>query len=286
MVLLVVDIVDVLSTTVSVQGGSGRMSRWFVGRLWSMWRRFNNLSLISRGGAVILIALFGLWSALNIVGWWLIVRVFHPDAPETDVIYSVTSLMIGRGQPAVEISPLATTLIGLSGVTLTSIALAYVIAVVGAVAFLRHVASTLATLGSSPQDVYDRNFTSEGYRNDFDLHLVSLAPNLVHAATKFLAFPVVRAFQPKTRHHSLPVMLTSVHHGLALAARDGHRLPTAVEAPWLRAVDQLLTVYGFDADDEDEFHCVSDVLKGFEQREERLLAWVDYAGWSKDDVYQ
>lgn len=278
-IIVIVTLGDVIATTTTVADGGGWISRRTTAGAWALWRHIAiRKQWLSHGGAMCLMVVFAQWTLLLWGGWILISKGAGWDWGGE--AWHVLGLLIGRGSGPGDLPNPVRLAAGVSGVLLVSLSISYIVAVVSAVAYTRHVAAYLRTLGETPEEVLDRYFDEDGSDEGFDLHLIALTPMLLHVGTKFLAFPVLDAFQPSTADKAFSVRLAVFTLALSRREqRDGPSLPEAVEEPFIRAVDQLVAMYGHRGEDEE------DEERGFEERLTELCEWVERAGWSwEDDV--
>lgn len=267
---------DMIATTMTVRDGGGWLSRHTTRAAWRAWRAvgIHLPSWLSHGGALVVLTIFAQWTALLWAGWSLVVTGFFPS--EGPAVARVFSLLIGRGSPTSDVPTWLALAMGLTGVVFVSLTISYIVAIVSAVAYMRHVAAYLRTLGERPEEVLDAFYDGGDPAEDLDLHLIALTPMLLHVGTKFLAFPVLHTFQPARASEALSVRLAVLL--LALERRDesgASPMPRAAERPFRRAVLDLLRMYG---------HPTQDAAEG-ESRSYPLRAvrrWVERSGWSWD----
>ncbi len=279
---LVFGFIDMISTTVVTSDGGGLVTRRTINYAWRAWRWVSNLTglHISLAGAPILVMVFVQWLLALLLGWALLARALTPPAPLFDQVLSLLSLAIGRGTPPCDFPAWMAIGVGMSGVVLVSLTISYVIAVVGAIAYTRHVAVHLLTLGSTPTAVFNRSYAGDAPAPKFELHLISLTPLITFVATKTLAFPVIDVFQPSNPAQAISVRLGCVVKGLAMAHEDDsiELIPRAAEQPFLEAVDHLLDVHGYLHDDDDDDD--DDTMAPLKRRLEDIERWVEQSGWS------
>jgi len=286
--VLLIGLIDMISTTVVTRDGGGFVTRRTIDLSWRAWRWVSNLTglHVSLASAPILVLVFAQWLVALLLGWTLIVHALTPPAPLFDQILSVMSLTIGRGKPPCDLPAWIAVGVGMAGVVLVSLTISYVIAVVSAVAYTRHVAGYLLAMGITPREIVERGYEDGEVTEKFPLHFISLAPLIAFVGTKTLAFPVIDVFQPAAAGRAISVRVGCVVQAVALVRNDPDKqpIPRAAEQTFLDAVDHLLEVYGYVHDDETDD---GDDASAMEQRLTNIERWVEQSGWSwPNDVYR
>ncbi|MBW3665174.1 MAG: hypothetical protein KY469_18935 [Actinobacteria bacterium] len=247
-------LVDLVSTTVAVSGGSGPLTGRLAQAIWAvalrLHRRVPNRRILQVAGPVILFSILTMWLVLLVVGWTL---VFSPDAithvaregPGTlgDRLYVGGATVIGLGSSGVEVTGwwrLVELLAAASGLALISLSIAYVLPIVSAVVNARETAGYISTLGHTSHSIIERAWDGSGF-GQLDLHLIALAPRIVGQAERHLAYPLLFYFRSLERHTGLTASIVALDDALTLLAgrADGAMDRTAV-LPVRRAVTEYL----------------------------------------------
>lgn len=216
--LLVLVAYDVISTTLSVGTGGGPLTSRLGAGWWHVARRLAtrpDSPIIVSAGPVMVLMTIGVWLGLLWAGWTL---VFAADpeavlssttrqpAPGWSRVYfagfTVFTLGVGDFVPNGQPWEVLTAVAVMSGLGITTLAVTYLVPVVGAVTDRRVQANTIAGMGATPQDIVlsglrDRRFPF------FDHRLQALSDSLLQTAERHLAYPVLHYFHSRQRHVDL-----------------------------------------------------------------------------------
>ena len=126
---------------------------------------------------------------------------------------------------------------GLSGVTMVSIGLAYVLPILAGVAHKRAVGVYVHSLGNSVDDMRRLGRSTPG-GGQFELHLIALTPLIAAAAERHRSYPVLHYFHSTDRHAALAPAIAKI----ALLISDGldvRDVDQTVTGPLARSVHDL-----------------------------------------------
>ena len=206
--VLVLVVVDILWTTLWVDGGAGPLSSWLIPGLWWGIRQFGGQRsrALSLAGPVILTATLVTWVALIWGGWTIVFGAAEDalvnarnDTPVTWVnrLYFVayTMFTMGNGDyyPARDVWEVAASLTTASGMLFVTMGVSYVFSVLGAVTEKRSFASSVTGLGDSAEAVVETGWDADGFRG-LDLPVNSLSSQLDTLATQHKAYPILHYY--------------------------------------------------------------------------------------------
>jgi hypothetical protein len=225
-VVLLVTVVDALTTTVSPDSGGGVASARVAHGTWWLLQRLARRpgGLLQRvtGPTVTVLTvatwLLGLW-----LGWFLVFSA-SPDAVVSDATgapadgwtrlyfagFTVFTLGIGDQIPAGSPWQVATVLGAVSGLVFTTLAITFVLPVVTAVTERRQQSCRIASLGADAQDIVVNGWDGRGF-SALEQLLPDLADGILLTAEHNLAYPILTYF-----HASSP----AEDHRVQLAALD------------------------------------------------------------------
>jgi hypothetical protein len=205
-VLLVLVALDALWTTLWVNGGAGPFSGRFAAALWWGLRRATPEGRdwpASIAGPVILFSVVVGWVALLWAGWTLVYSSdpgalsYSSTGERPDLAgriyftgYTFFTLGIGNVVPARGTWEVVTALASASGLLLITLAISYVLAVLGAVVSGRAFAVGVGGLGDDAEEVVARAWDGAQY-SGLALPLSSLSSQLDRLGQQHLAFPVL-----------------------------------------------------------------------------------------------
>lgn len=245
---------DVLHTVFTFGDGAGAQSGILASVVWRTALRLHDpdsershARLRSAGPLIVLLAL-ALWVGQLTLSWALI---FVPSAFEGsssatfgDRFVFAGKTVIGRAGNSPELSVTSGTweavhgVAGLSGVTLVSIGLAYVLPILGGVADKRSVAAHINALGPSVGEIKETVGRAGG--GQIELHLIALVTQVSETAERHRTYPVLHYFHSNDRHAALAPAIAK----LVLLLEDGLDAAPAADAtvfePLNRAIRNLL----------------------------------------------
>jgi hypothetical protein len=207
MVLLA--LVDLITTTVAAGSGGGPLTSRLAPALWQAvlvaHRRSHSHKLLTAGGMLIVLSVMVMWLVLVLAGWWLVFLssttavVTTTGAPAEGIarLYFAGSSMFTLGnsdyRPGGAIWQMATLLSTITGLVLVTLAVTYLVPVASAVSERRSLANYIASLGDSPHDLLIQAWNGKSF-GSLTQHLVALAPLLHSARQRHLAYPVLHYF--------------------------------------------------------------------------------------------
>jgi hypothetical protein len=275
--------------------GAGPLSGRLAKLMWRLYLRLHQRgsrrshSMLRAAGPVIMFTIILSWVAVLIIAWALI---FVPDAfakPSAvsfwDRLVFSSKAILGRGgnSPALKASntvwEFARGFAGLSGVTMVTLALAYILPIRSAVVQKRKLALTISTLGDTRRAMMQlKAGVPEG--DSFELHLIALVPMVALTVENHRAYPILHYFHSSDRRTALPLAIASLVAFLEEDHPDAPAIDRSVTEPLGRVLVNLFK----------EFASLG--LPGHEgalERDERPLptkeavrAYVKYDGWEED----
>ena len=241
--LLVAVFVDLVWTTLGVSHGAGPLTSVMLRAGWragAPLRRRQAHGAIAVAGVVTVMATLAVWVVMLWAAWASmflgagdgVVDRTGANAGAWDRIYfagySVFTLGNGEFQPEGPAWQMATVTAALSGLTVISLAIAYLVLVTSAAAERHATAATLSLLGPTPTDIVKRWWSSRDQDPiGFDRDLADCATRIVELTHRHLPYPVLHFFHTNHRRASPPVAiatlddaLTLLSHGVAPEARQ------------------------------------------------------------------
>ncbi|GAB3035722.1 potassium channel family protein [Natronobiforma cellulositropha] len=244
--VLVLVVVDILWTTLWVDGGSGPLSSRLATGTWRALRALtrDDSRALSIAGPLILALTLALWIALIWTGWAFVfaggepaLRSTHTGDPAdwTGRFYYAAYTMFTNGNgdytPTAGRWELASSLTTATGMAFVTLGVSYVLTVLGAVTQKRSFASDVTGLGETSEA-----FVAAGWHDGFeglDLPLETLATDLSTLAEQHKSYPILHYYHSERGSRAsamaVPILddaLTLVRHGVP----DEHGpSPTLVE---------------------------------------------------------
>lgn len=228
--VVVLVLVDVAWTAISVSSGSGPVASRLTRLAWGMTaplrhRGRHRAATIAGVGTVL--SVVGMWFLLLLTGWGVVFAaadgsVTNDLGQPTSTIerfvfagYTVFTLGNGEFRPHGTIWQIATVAAALTGLTIVTLAVTYLILVVGAASERRQLAAAIAHLGDRPDLVLANAWTGQDF-NGLPARLDQLTERLDQLTEQHLAFPVVHYFHSPQRRRSAPAMIAVLDDAVTL----------------------------------------------------------------------
>lgn len=207
-VLLATGVVDLLWTTVWVEGGAGPLTSRLMAGTWQLVRRIGNRNswVLSLTGPFIFIAGLTVWIVLLWGGWTLIFASAEATLIDTlnrgaiswvDRIYftGYTFFTLGTGDfvPQGGVWQLATILATGSGLLLVTLSVTYILSVLDAVTQKRAFASNVTGLGMQGEELIRRSWNDDEF-DGLELTLNTFTSQLNTLTSNHKAYPILHYF--------------------------------------------------------------------------------------------
>lgn len=249
LVLVLFVSLDVIRTTLGLNG-AGPLAGWVAGGVWrvllGLHRRSDSHRMLSFGGTIILLAIALVW-AVGAWGGWIL--IFHADpyavlhsetkAP-ADLVgrmyfvgYTLVTLGIGNYVPQGGWQ-IVTVLCSFYGLASFTLAISYLLPVLGAATESRQLAATISGLGETPQEILTQAWTGEDF-GDLTEHLVPLTTALGAYTHAHQAYPVLHYFHG-TNPDAAPALQIAVLDEAVTLLLCGVREPVRPATPTLSAL--------------------------------------------------
>ncbi|QLG50933.1 potassium channel family protein [Natrinema halophilum] len=206
--LLALVVVDLVWTTLWVEGGAGPLTSRLMSWTWRGIRRIGsrNSALLTLSGPIVLVIGLAVWIVLLWGGWTLIFA--SAEYPLTDTIdggpiswldriyftgYTIFTLGNGDFAPRDGIWQLATTFATASGMLFVTLSVTYVLSVLDAVTQKRSFASSVSGLGTRSDEILRASWNGDEFRG-LDVPLNSLTTQLNVLTENHKAYPILHYF--------------------------------------------------------------------------------------------
>ena len=228
--LLALAIVDIIWTTLWVDGGSGPLSSRLTTLLWRGLRKLGGRRsrTLSLAGPLILIVTLFAWVLLLWAGW---VFLFAGDAgslidsrdqepitwPGRIWYVAFTMFTVGNGDfyPRDGFWQVASGVTAASGMTFVTLGVSYVLSVLGAVSAKRSFASSVTGLGRRGEEVVEAGWDGESL-HPLDLLLSTLASELGVLAEQHKSYPILHYYHSEEAEDAPAVAVAVLDEALTL----------------------------------------------------------------------
>lgn len=253
--LVAVALVDLAITVLPVAARGGPLTALLAKSLWRLpprqSERGGHHKALQAASFTIVVVVLATWVVLLWGGWSLVFM-----GGETAVVeatggqpadgwarvyyagFSTFSLGTGDYRPEGTLWQLASVGSVLTGFSLITLVVTYVLGVVSAETHKRRVASSIAAMGSSPADVLCRAWDGRSLQ-DLDTHLHALSSELSQLAQQHFAYPVLHYLHSDDVHTAVPPNVARLGELLHVVRTE---LPNAgVSALTLRATESAIS---------------------------------------------
>ena len=239
-VLLSAAVVDLLWTTLWVEGGAGPLTSGLMATTWRALRRIGNREprVLVLTGPVLLVAGLVTWIALLWGGWVFVLAGVESALVDTVgrggiswsdrvyfVGYAVFTLGNGDFAPRSGVPQVVTTLASASGMLFVTLSVTYVISVLDAVTQKRSFASDVSGLGPDGAGIVRTSWNGAEFEA-LDVTLDTVASELNTLTSNHKAYPILHYFYSRRARHApasqIPVLdeaLTLLRFGVEERAR-------------------------------------------------------------------
>ena len=224
-------LIEGLWTTLWIDGNSAPVTSRFTTFIWKIFRLLfspQNDRKLSLAGPVILITTVVLWIASIWLGWTLIfysspqsLQAGSSSSPTgfTDFMWftSYNMFTVGNGDysPGNDIWQVISSLISLTGMTMVTLSITYVLQVISAVTAKRSIAGQITSIGKTAEEFVAKQWTGEGF-GAIELQLDSLSQQLATNNEQHLAFPILHYYHAARVEKSQDVAVAILDDALTL----------------------------------------------------------------------
>jgi hypothetical protein len=207
-VLLIALVVDLLWTTLWVDGGSGPLSARLATGVWRVLRRVGSRHsrLLSLAGPLVLVLTLSMWIGLLWVGWTFVFTGGEYSLIDTrnggpadwsGRIYYVAYTMFTDGNgdftPNGDIWEMASSFTTASGMLVATLSVSYILSILGAVSQKRSFANGVTALGMRSEAFLQSGWNGEDF-SDLDLLLDTLSSDLNMLAEQHKSYPILHYY--------------------------------------------------------------------------------------------
>ncbi|GAB3677835.1 potassium channel family protein [Halopiger thermotolerans] len=316
--LLVAAIVDIIWTTLWVDGGSGPLSSRLTTIVWQGLRRVSSdqSRVLSLAGPLILTLTLAMWIGLLWLGWTFVfasspvsllsTRTGVPaDWPGRFYYVAYTMFTDGNGDytPTRDVWEIASSFTTATGMAFVTLGISYIVAVIGAVSEKRSFASDVTGLGERSEAFVRASWSGDDERfRGVELPLESLSSDLSLLADQHRSYPILHYYHSEREKRAsamaVPILdeaLTIYRHGIP---DDEGPNPTLVEdarssvqsyldtldTAFIDPADEVPPAPDLDRVREDDIPTVSDqefadALADLTERRRKLQAIVNADAW-------
>jgi hypothetical protein len=229
-VILVVVVVDLLWTTLWVEGGAGPLTSRLMAAAWGAMRRVGRRypRVLTLAGPVILSLGLLTWIGLLWGGWTLVFAgsenaIFDTRDPgpvswiERFYFVGYTLFTMGNGDftPNDGVWQIATAITTASGMLLVTLVVSYVISVLGAVTQKRSFASNVSGLGQRGETIVRTAWNGEDF-DGLELPLNTFTTEINELTTNHHAYPVLHYFYTDRREYAAVLSIVALDEALTL----------------------------------------------------------------------
>ncbi len=318
--ILVVVFTDLIYTTLSTNGDgfvSGYLSRWLWQAMFFLGGRRGRSPLMNHAGVTITVFMLTVWILLAWIGNGLLfcadpysVINVQTHLPATTgekfyyAGYTLSTLGMGDFYARTTFWKLLTAAISLSGLTMLTIAITYLLQVVSSEIAKRQLALYIASLGGTPHAILLNAWNGRDFKQ-LETDTAGLASLILSHSQHHLAYPIIHYFHSSRLREASSVNLAALDEALTIlmVSVSESAQPSlislrkamttyllTIEDDFITSSDESPPLPDMDALRERGVPLVADAGqtgKYYDQLSERrrlLLANVEFGGWTWNDV--
>lgn len=230
LLVVLLTIIDIIWTTLWVDGGAGFITNKICTLLWILMTRMNrgNDGILKFSGPIILITTLVNWIILLWIGWTLIFSGSFESITNTvnnnpiewkNFIYysgySIFTLGSGDYAPTSPLWQILTTIASGTGMLFFTLGASYIISVIGAVGDKRSFASSVLGIGSSPEEIVIESWNGNDV-SSIDLLLMNLSDNLSKLSVKHKAYPLLHYYHTNKKQQASAIAIPIIDDALSI----------------------------------------------------------------------
>ncbi len=224
-------VLDILQTTLSMQGGgwlTSKFSHLFWKFLLVITGRNGKSKILAHGGYFLLISIVLIWVLLLLLSL-IIILYSHPGsiidsttritANIWQIIYysgfTLSTLGMGDYIPSGDIWRILTSIYSFTGLILLTMSVTYFIPVLSAVIDQRKLGIKLSTLGSSPEEIVLTSWSG----NDFEALLKKvddISDEIIKYSQQHRAYPVIHYFHNNKEKNAIILQLARLYEAMII----------------------------------------------------------------------
>jgi len=230
-ILYVAIVLDILQTTLSMQGGgwlTSRFSHFFWKFLLLISGRNGNSKLLAHAGyflliSIVLIWVFFLWASMVFIlysspgsiidsttkipaGFWQI--TYYSG-------FTVSTLGMGDYVASTDLWRVLTTIYSITGLILLTMSVTYFIPVLSAVIDQRKLGISLSTLGSSPEEIVMSAWNGENF-DRLTGKIDEISDSIIKYSQQHRAYPVIHYFHNNKGKNAIILQLARLYEALLI----------------------------------------------------------------------
>ncbi|API88241.1 hypothetical protein BKP56_02515 [Marinilactibacillus sp. 15R] len=229
--IILLTIIDLVWTTLWVDGGAGPLSKRVAETLWKIFDKLGkkNSKFYDFTGPITLVSTLLSWSLMIWIGFALffngdvnsITNTSNPDAPvfwyERFYFTGFTLFTLGIGDyaPAIGFWQIVTTLNSAAGILFLTLCASYIISVVDAVVQKRSLATSITSLGIKSTDIIAKTWNGQDFHN-IDLVLVDISSKISSLTQQHHAYPLLHFYHSRKADESASVAIASLEDTLTI----------------------------------------------------------------------
>ncbi|MFZ0488953.1 MAG: potassium channel family protein [Salegentibacter sp.] len=224
-------VVDILQTTLSLQGGgwlTSHISRW----IWTIFLKFSGHNgkarILEHAGYILLVIIVTVW----VFFLWLSFLLMLTSSPDSIVNgttrlpadvweklyfagYTISTLGMGDFVETADAWRILSTIYSFTGLILLTMSVTYFIPALSAVINQRKLAIMIRSLGKDPQDIILNTWDGKNF-DDFFAKSSSLAEDLIMYGQRHRAYPVIHYFHQTEKETNIMLQLARLNEALQI----------------------------------------------------------------------
>ncbi|MFJ1627078.1 ion channel [Marinilactibacillus psychrotolerans] len=229
--IIVFTIVDLVWTTLWVDGGAGPLSKRVAETLWKVFDKLGkkNSKFYDFTGPITLVSTLLSWSLLIWIGFALFFNgdvnsITNSSSPDAPVLwyerfyftgFTLFTLGVGDYSPKIGFWQIITTINSAVGILFLTLCASYIISVVDAVVQKRSLATSITSLGLRSTDIVAKIWNGQDFHN-IDLVLVDVSAKISLLTQQHHAYPLLHFYHSRKATESASVAIASLEDTLTI----------------------------------------------------------------------
>ncbi len=249
-------VIDILKTTLSMQGGGWLTSR-FSQAFWNVMLKISGKNgkskLLAHTGFFLLVLIIIIWVGLLTISLFLLLQSDVDSIVNSSKIpastleklyyagYVLSTLGIGDYMASNDLWRIVTNVYAFTGLILITMSVTYFIPVLSAIIKQRKMGINLRSLGSSPQEIVSNAWNGKDY-SFFKLQLLSFSDALLEHNQNHRAYPVIHYFHNSEKEHAIILQIARLNEAIYILEK-GVKTEYAIPDQELSSIRSALDNY-------------------------------------------
>lgn len=247
-------IIDLIWTTLWVDGGAGLITNKLTTAIWKLIKRLDNQLIYNITGPLIMTLTLFNWVLLL----WIGITIFFAGNPESIINtstneaisgvelfyysgFTLFTLGIGDYTPQTLFLKIATSLVSGLGMLLLTFGASYIISVISAVVEKRSFARSIMGLGENSSELLKNIWNNKDF-HQFNLILADVNSQIIQLTQQTKAFPLLQYYHSEDKNKASAIAIAVLDEALTLL-QYGLKDNSLINTTLVKSTQSSITVY-------------------------------------------